>query len=333
MRSRLVLAFTLAAVVLGGAWLVPTAYAELTSRNDEESTGDGESTSTGSTTPAPSTAMTPTPPTLAPADVSVDIDGFLSWALLDRRTGTISGSRNMTATSSTESMIKIWIVSDVLRLLGDRSPGPQILKWASSAIRDSDDDATNALYNRGGKAKIITRMVEMCGLTETRPVAPRGTTIWWSYTQISARDAVRLGECVKNGKAAGPKWTEWVLDEMSKVRGTTAPADQKSRQGGGRWGIIDGLPEEIRSGTRISIKNGWTAIGADRSWHVTCLAIADDWVLSVLMRYPTANGLDYGAQVCASVTSQLVTARPGAALKVPRPIELALDAPQPIGKD
>ncbi|MGW0432447.1 serine hydrolase [Micromonospora sp. NPDC003197] len=302
MRSRLTLALTLAAVVLGGAVLIPTAYAELTSRDDGGTVGTGQ-------TPAPS-AATPAPPTLAPATVSVDTDGFLSWALLERQTGTISGSQNLTATSSTESMIKIWIVSDVLRVLGDRSPTPQLLKWASAAIRDSDDDATNALYNGGGKDKIITRMIKMCGLTETKAIAPRGTTIWWSYTQISARDAVRLGECVRNGTAAGPKWTEWVLNEMSKVRGTTAPADQEARRGGGRWGIIDGLPEEITSGTRISIKNGWTAIGADQSWHVTCLAIADDWVLSVLMRYPTANGLDYGAQACASVASQLVTARP-----------------------
>ena len=47
---------------------------------------------------------------------------FFSWALLDRKTGKISGSPNMTATSSTESMIKAWIVSDYLRQLGDKEP-------------------------------------------------------------------------------------------------------------------------------------------------------------------------------------------------------------------
>ena len=62
---------------------------------------------------------------------------------------------------------------------------------------------------------------------------------------MTAQDAVRLGECVKNGTAAGPKWTEWVLEEMRNVWGTTAKKDQQRTRGGGRWGIIDGLPKEI----------------------------------------------------------------------------------------
>ena len=33
---------------------------------------------------------------------------------------------------------------------------------------------------------------------------------------------------------------------------------------------------------------------------------------------PDQSGLNYGAQVCASVATQLVTPQPGAALKVPQ---------------
>ena len=43
-----------------------------------------------------------------------------------------------------------------------------------------------------------------------------------------------------------------------------------------------------------------------------------------MMRYPARRpAWTYGAQVCASVATQLVTPQPGAALKVPQ---------QPVGK-
>jgi len=146
---------------------------------------------------------------------------------------------------------------------------------------------------------------------------------WWSFTRMSPRDAVRLGDCIADGTAAGPKHTEYLLDEMSKVRGSSAAKDQKARSGGGRWGIIDGLPQSIVGQGPVSMKNGWTPLNYDGNWHVNCLAVTDGWSLAVMLRYPQKSGLDYGAQVCASVTSQLVTPQPGAALKVPQ---------QPTGK-
>ncbi|GAB3852769.1 hypothetical protein GCM10029963_42910 [Micromonospora andamanensis] len=51
--------------------------------------------------------------------------------------------------------------------------------------------------------------------------------------------------------------------------------------------------------------------------------MTEKWSLAVMLRYPQRSGLDYGADVCASVASQLVTPQPGGALKVPQ---------QPIGK-
>ncbi|HEY0700243.1 MAG TPA: hypothetical protein VGD43_20865 [Micromonospora sp.] len=307
MRPRVIMVLAILTIVLGGVLLVPAAYARL-------SGGDGDDTEAE---PKPEVVAAPPPPTLSAAKVSVSMKAdFFSWALLDRKSGKISGAGNMTSTNSTESMIKVWLVSDYLRRLGDKEPSEQRLKQASTAIRDSNDNSAQSLYVAGGGSAVVKRMISMCGLTDTSAAANG----WWSYTRISARDAVRLGECVKNGTAAGPKWTPWVLAEMTKVRGTTAAKDQHLKSGGGRWGIIDGLPGEILEQGPVSIKNGWTLIYADGNWHVNCLAVADDWVLAVLMRYPGGRGLDYGARVCASVASQLVTPQPGAALKVPRPL-------------
>lgn len=314
MRPRVVLLLALMSLLVGAIMLVPAAYARLNS--DAGTAADGTS---GPTAAPP----TPAPLTLASSKVDVEVDGFVSWALLDRGTGRIDGSDNLTATSSTESMIKPWFVADYFRQTAEEGAKPTAadLKAASAAIRDSDDDATNLLYRRAGGPASIARMIKLCGLTETRAVTPPGaTSIWWSYTQMSARDAVRLGACIADGTAAGPDWTRWVLDEMTQVQGTTARNEQLATRGGGRWGIIDGLPEEMVETNPVGIKNGWTLINADGMWHLNCLAVADDWVLAVLMRYPGRAGLDYGSNVCRNVTTQLVTPVPGAALKIPQPL-------------
>ncbi len=321
MRPRVIMVLAIVTIVLGGVLLVPAAYAAFS--------GGGSPLGislAGNAKPKVPAPTAPPPPTLAYAPVTVaGFKGpFLSWAIMDRQTGKISGSTNMTATNSTESMIKIWLASDYFRRLGSRKPSASLLKDAELAIRDSNDDSAQRLYRAGGgNASVINRLVSTCGLTETRPVIPPTDPrhlVWWSYTRMSPRDAVRMGDCVASGKAAGPKWTEWVLTQMTKVRGTTAPKDQFERHGGGHWGIVDGLPKSISSQGPVHIKNGWTQINADRLWHLNCLAVTDKWSLAVMMRYPAKISLQYGASVCASVTSQLVTPQPGAALDVPLPL-------------
>jgi hypothetical protein len=121
---------------------------------------------------------------------------------------------------------------------------------------------------------------------------------------MSAEDAVKMGLCVADGRAAGPQWTKYVLSEMRQVRGGVK--DQPpgfEPTGGGRWGIIDGLPADVVP--TVSIKNGWTPL-KDGLWHVNCLAVQDEFVLAVQVRYPISKGLQYGADVCRSVTQQLV---------------------------
>ncbi|WBB77976.1 hypothetical protein O7606_17135 [Micromonospora sp. WMMD882] len=306
MRPRVILALAIVAILLGGGMLVPAAYARLA---DD---GDGGTESVATPPPA-----TPAPPTLANATVSVPFDGkYLSWALMDRSNGEISGSKNLTTTNSTESMIKAWIAADHLRQLGDEPLTAARKRQISTAIRDSNDDAAQSLYRAGGSRAVVERLIRLCKLTDTK-LDPRAR---WAYTQMSPRDAVRMGDCIADGTAAGPKWTSYLLDEMSKVRGTTAAADQQLKQGGGRWGIIDGLPEQITAQGPVSIKNGWTLLWADLQWHLNCLAVTDKWSLAVMMRYPREHGLDYGAKVCQSVTTQLVTPQPGGALKIPQPL-------------
>ncbi|TDC83354.1 hypothetical protein E1193_08945 [Micromonospora sp. KC606] len=324
MRSRVIMVLAVAAVLLGVGLLVPAAYARL-------SDGDGGLGGGAEQVPVPEPTEPPAP-TLAAGKVSVNFTGeFFGWALMDRETGEIAGSENMARTSSTESMLKVWIVSDYLRQLGDKEPPAALKKAASTAIRDSDDTGANKVFAAAGGTyrvegngqpdPVIRRAIRICGLTDTKRGNVSPYEGWWSFTRMSPRDAVRLGDCVADGRAAGPKWTKWVLDEMAKVRGSVT--DQQLRSGGGKWGIIDGLPAAIKAQGPVSIKNGWTALNYDGNWHVNCLAVTDKWSLAVMLRYPQKSKLGYGAKVCASVATQLVTPQPGAALKVPQ---------QPVGK-
>lgn len=303
---RLYLPLTAAVVIALGA-LVPTAANALAERQTPVSVA-AIAPATGEPSPSPWGQPSATPNDGAagsggmddPGTVQIDFTGdFIGWAVLDRHTGRITGN-NLSGTSSTESMIKTWLVADYLRQTeaDGKKPRSQQLDAASEAIRHSDDAAAQQLYAANGEDESINRMIETCGLVDTK-VYPG----WWSRTQMSPRDAVQLGACLVDGVAAGPTWTPWLLEEMRQVVGGTSAAEQEPTRGGGRWGIIDGVSSEVAS--TLAIKNGWTSIKSDGNWHVNCLAISNDWIMSVMLRYPAGEGLDYGAQVCATVASRL----------------------------
>jgi hypothetical protein len=226
--------------------------------------------------------------------VNVLVTGTLSWALLDRTTGARFQSTNAAKTGYTESMIKAWIAADYLRLTqqSKRQPSSSKLALISTMIRDSSDSAAQTLWRSSGGDSSITRMISMCKLADTTVYHN-----WWSKTMMSARDAVRLGECIANGVAAGPTWTDWLLAQMRQIRGT------------GDFGIADALP--VREASQVAYKNGWTAHSSDGLWRVNCLAIHPKWILAVMVRYPARLGLKYGESMCMQVAQQ--------ALGVPAP--------------
>ena len=235
-----------------------------------------------------------------PADpnrLTVANASYYGWSLLDRRTGQTTGSANAaTAGNTTESMIKPWIVSDFLRRESEagRQPSAEDLNEMTLVIVDSNDPLAESYYQRGGADAVVARLARICGLTNL-VIEPT----LWGMTTMTPLDAVRYGACLADGRAAGPQWTGWVLDTMKNVRGSVA--DQRSGAvQGGRWGILDGLPAELAKDT--SIKNGWTSY-VD-GWHVNCLAIHPDWVLSVMIR--TWAHLDQAAAGCAGIAAGLV---------------------------
>jgi hypothetical protein len=232
-----------------------------------------------------------------PSTIQVADTSYFGWALLDRASGVVTGSTNFaTTTNSAESMVKPFIVGDYLKNLAahGQTPSNDDLNEMTLAIIDSNDDAAEDFYERGGGDDVMQRMIDECKLTDTTIVSG----YWWA-TQMSPNDAARYGQCIADGRVAGPQWTNWLLTTMKQIRGGVD--DQVSEEvEGGRWGIIDGLPPALAS--EISFKNGWTSY--EDGWHVNCMAIAPTWVLTVMMRYD--GDLAGAASGCASVASALV---------------------------
>ena len=287
------MALAVAAVMLG--WAVSAFFGATTEPEaiaDSAAPSGGE-TATPTVTASPFALVLPADP----GSITISNTSFYGWSLLDRRTNKTIGSENAeTEWNTTESMIKPWIVADYLRQRYDESeePTPDELDELTLVIEDSNDPLAEKYYQLGGADELIERLADICGLTNLI-IEPT----LWGNTLMTPADAVRYGACLADGRAAGPQWTKWLLDTMRNVRGSVDEQDSGEVQGG-RWGIIDGLPEELAQDT--SIKNGWTAY--EDGWHVNCLAIHPTFVLSVMMR--TYAELDEAAADCAGVAEDLV---------------------------
>ncbi|GGM63991.1 hypothetical protein ACFFX1_30635 [Dactylosporangium sucinum] len=240
--------------------------------------------------PAPSDpSPSPSGPLFNPtATVTMNVKGFWSWAFYDHVTGQLYGSTPYT-TSDTASMSKAWVAADWLRRQAEQNkqPGSAALAELTRMIRDSETENTFKYHVQNGNLNSIKRMISLCGLTETK-----GTQNSWSLTQMSARDVARLAKCIADGRAAGPKWTGWLLNEMRNVRGP------------GRFGPIEVLPADVQKTT--AIKNGWLSRD-DGQWHIACMAVGDGWSIGIMAHYQSSLGKDYGAKTCREVTKQLLT--------------------------
>jgi hypothetical protein len=220
-------------------------------------------------------------------------EGFLSWAYLDRRDGTIVGSGNMSEPTDTASMIVAWFGADYLRRAAElgETPADADLADIEAMIRDSDVIAAERIVAElGGATESIGRLVSMCQLSDSG--ANEGT---WDTTAISAQDTVRMGGCLADGRAAGAQWTPWIMDVMRAVRGD------------GNFGIRQAFPDNVQAS--IAIRNGWVLRAEDSTWHANCLAITDTWVLAVMQRYPSRGDrntdMAHIAAVCRDVVHRL----------------------------
>ncbi|GGJ95323.1 hypothetical protein GCM10010123_26390 [Pilimelia anulata] len=247
----------------------------------------------GNALPGPDPTVPPKPrPTLAPLAIrpvrlTLPDRGLAEWAMLDRRTGRIYGSAGMAEPNNTASLVKAWIAADYLRrrAVAGEEPTPARLEQLRVMIRDSDNEAAIELYEVLGGLASGKRMMTVCKLSDGTPSGN------WSVVRLSARDVAKLGGCIASGRAAGPRWTSWLLGEMRQVRGV------------GDFGVRDAFSGNERDG--IAIKNGWIAREETGLYEVNCLAIGDRWAVGVVNRYPAELDITYGAELCRKVGAAL----------------------------
>jgi hypothetical protein len=242
-------------------------------------------------TPSPTPSPTPAPFDLSKVDpiaiVKIDRKGWHSWALIDHTTGAMIGSRTIAETARVCSIVKIWLAADYLRRAAEKRTTPSSAKLAtlSKMIRYSDNTLATDLFAELGRSASLTRMKDLCKLTEFKA----GTS--WSMCLMSSRDVARLGACVATGTAAGPKWTEWLLNEMRSVRL-------------GTWGIREAFPPD--QAAKLAIKNGWDTTATTQTRHVNCLATTARWTLVAMTKYPIALSDRHGQLICKDVAAQLL---------------------------
>ncbi len=288
-----------AAMTTGGIWLATRDNGTPTQAAWRDPGAAPSATPAPSTSPASRSIPTqPGPPGIEHADllesgsaaelVKVSTSAWYSWALMDRKTGTMVGSKNWNQTNMTASMIKAWLAADYLRRAADngQTPSSARMNEIRTMIRDSANGPASTLWGELGKSATISRMISICKLTDSR--AGDG----WSTTRLSARDTCRIAHAIGSGAAAGPRWTDYLVGEMQAVRGT------------GDFGIRKAWPSNQQSS--IAIKNGWVDRQATNEWNVNCMALGDTWTMAVLTRWKiTSPSWSHGAEIAKSVATQL----------------------------
>lgn len=241
-------------------------------------------------TPAPIPAQERLRANVVRASRITDSVEWASFTVLDRTVGGGLGDSRQAEVTKTESTVKTWLAADLLHQRGGR-PDSWEQTLIDLMIRSSDDDAAQVVWRSLGGDESIRRMIRVCRMTDTR-VYPG----WWSLTQISSRDLVRLGTCILPGPGRYLS-----ADESGQLLALMRSVDPSNA-----FGIPEAEP--AGPGVRVAVKNGWTEHGGTGLWNVNCLGIwgpGNRYVLAVTTRYPIGKGLYYGADVCRRVTATL----------------------------
>jgi hypothetical protein len=146
------------------------------------------------------------------------------------------------------SVVKILIALDYLATRGAGTEIPaNDLALLRSMLRASDDDAATTLWTRGGRVRVIERMVTALGLTDTGP-PPAGKPGFWGYTAISAADVVRIYRYLLD--PAHRRVGDFIMGHLR--RATQCAADGFDQY----FGIPAALPRPW------AIKQGWSGYGS-----------------------------------------------------------------------
>ncbi|MDL4814000.1 hypothetical protein [Actinomadura opuntiae] len=213
------------------------------------------------------------------------MDVWASWVVFDLDAGRVVVERRAAEVFRAASVVKVLLALDFLRgrVVVGRDRG-----LVEAMLRVSDDAAASEVWERGGRAEIVERMVRRIGLRETVP-PPADMAGWWGYTGISAADVVRVYRY-----ALGVPEGRFVLRELRRMAPRAADGFDQ----------VFGLP---RVAGEWAVKQGWSgfedvpdrrpapeALGLGRpALHTT--GLVDGRIVAVLTLHPEGTSAEAAA--------------------------------------
>ena len=112
-------------------------------------------------------------------------------AVLDRRTGQLTLGEEGAVPFYSASVVKLFTVVDILHRadVGTVSLTDTQRTQIQRALRVSDNQAMNALWEAFGGSRTVTELVGLAGLRDTKPPEQPGA---WGNTKLSPRDVVAV---------------------------------------------------------------------------------------------------------------------------------------------
>ena len=209
----------------------------------------------------------------------------VSFEVFDRATGSVLTSQNADRQVASMSVVKLLIALDVLAGDNWATPEPGTQQQLHQMLANSDDQIADDLWTAGGGPAIVTRMVNLLGLTGTRAPDDPGQ---WGDTLITPQDLVTVYRYITDRL---PKTDQdlilGALSDSPKIA-----ADDFNQY----FGIPDGLPN-----TSWAIKQGWGTSGSQAVMNSTGL-VGPDWryVVIVLAAAPANSYATLPAVVTAA---------------------------------
>ncbi|WP_236788454.1 hypothetical protein [Amycolatopsis sp. GM8] len=259
---------------------------------------------TETTAPALATQSTPTPkpvPTVSPEESREIADRVedavqrsvpsarIGMEVYDRQTGQVLTSLGADSQFSSMSVVKLLIAVDLLARDDGSLPDTAAQNRISRMLSASDDGIASSFWVTGGGPSIITRDVQLMGLTGTEPPATSGE---WGDTEVTAQDLVKVYRYVED---------ELPDDARNLLYNAMYQASETAADGTDQYfGIPDGLP-----GSTWAIKQGWGSSGSTAFFNTTGLVGKDArYVVIVLTAAPLAHYRELGRALTTG-TAQL----------------------------
>ncbi|HKR50179.1 MAG TPA: hypothetical protein VJT72_11460 [Pseudonocardiaceae bacterium] len=197
----------------------------------------------------------------------------IGFEVVDRSNNTVLISQNADQQFASMSVVKLLIALDALCSDNWATPDGATRQQLHRMLADSDDDIANDLWTANGGSAIVTRMVDVLGLTGTQPP---GKPSRWGDTMITPRDIVTVYRYLTD-QLPGPS-RDFLLGALADTPRIAADGFDQ------HFGVPNGMPH-----TTWAVKQGWGTSGSQAMMNSTGLVGTDLRYIVVVLAAAPAN--------------------------------------------